>query len=99
MVEPRSRPIAAAAGAIGWLVLIGVLVVAAVAAVVGGSLTAFSRVSEVGGHSASGRGEAGGRKSKPELDRWIVVHPEDDKARMMLAKVRLSQQRRDARCR
>jgi enediyne biosynthesis protein E4 len=44
------------------------------------------------------RAAASGRSTEVDslLERWILVHPEDDKARMMLARNRLRRQRRGA---
>ena len=54
-----------------------------------------SVVSEVGGDSASRRGVGIRGKSMRSLAAGLCVHPGDDKARMMLAKIRLRQQRRE----
>lgn len=44
------------------------------------------------------RAAAGGRSAEVDalLERWILIHPDDDKARMMLARNRLRQQRKSA---
>ena len=95
MVEPRSR----ASGnrrRYRWFALIGILVVAAARGGLGVSLSALRCGLRSGKTFSERRRAGGGRKSTPGSPGGFVVHPEDDKARMMLAKVRLRQQRRDA---
>jgi enediyne biosynthesis protein E4 len=93
MVEPNSR-------AIGRrrrnrrLVLAGIFVLAAsgAAILVRTQLDRLSPRWEEIQHAASGEDWA---QVDAKLGRWIVVHPGDDRARMMLAKLRLRERRWD----
>jgi tetratricopeptide (TPR) repeat protein len=94
MVEPRSR----ASGSRRrhrWFVLIGILVAAATGAILAVRSQLFVEFPK---WEDIQRAASGGRWAEvdAQLARWIVVHPEDDRARMMLGKVRLRQQRRAA---
>ncbi len=93
MVEPRSRP-SGSRWRRRWAVLIGILVVAATGAALAIRSQLFPATpkwEEIGRAATSGRWA----EVDDKLARWIRVHPADDKARMMLAKVRLRQQRPD----
>jgi tetratricopeptide (TPR) repeat protein len=94
MIEPRSPAIRKRRHG-RWLVLIGVFV----ALVAGTVLLARSWLSSASPEWVDiQRAAAAGRAAEVDalLDRWIVNHPEDDKARMMLARNRLRRQRHDA---
>jgi tetratricopeptide (TPR) repeat protein len=94
MIEPRSA-------AIGkhrrfrWLILIGLLGVAAIGAVLLIRAQVFPRSPQ---WVDIQRAAAAGRSAEVDalLDRWVIVHPNDDKARMMLARNRLRQNRKGA---